>query len=325
MGETGHGRTLRAADRHGVRNATLRQIGTLEQEDVARLLADHLLTLGVATQLRKEAAGWGVWVLEEDRIDAAAKELEAFRANPDDPRFRAATRTAEAIRRDSQRRDQEYRKNFHMVSDAWSGPQIRRRPLTFGLIVVCFIVYLLIGHHGRENGVRDALAFAVDHQEVIDGRLVVVPGSVDGILHGEVWRLVTPIFMHFGIIHLLFDMWALAALGTIIEYRRGTRTLALLVLVSAIASNLGEYLWMMNSIGHAELFGGMSGVAYALFGYIWMKGENEPEQGMILHPSTVQIMLLWLVACMLGFVGNIANAAHVVGLLVGVACGLARV
>jgi GlpG protein len=119
-------------------------------------------------------------------------------------------------------------------------------------------------------------------------------------------------------------MWALAALGTIIEYRRGTRTLALLVLVAAVVSNVGEYLWEANTLGQVHLFGGMSGVAYALFGYIWMKGENEPEQGMILHPSTVQFMLFWLVICMLGMVGHIANAAHVVGLLAGVACGLAR-
>jgi GlpG protein len=89
-------------------------------------------------------------------------------------------------------------------------------------------------------------------------------------------------------------------------------------------SNLGQYLWYVNTIEHVRLFGGMSGVAYALFGYIWMKGEHEPEQGMILHPSTIQFMLFWLVICMLGMVGNIANAAHVVGLAAGVACGLAR-
>jgi GlpG protein len=302
----------------------LRQIGTLEEETVARLFADHLLTMGVRTQLRKEPAGWGVWVLEEDRIPGAVQELDAFRANPEDARFRTASRTADAIRRDSERRDQEYRKNFRFVSDTWSGPQIRRRPLTFGLIVACFIVYLLMEQPGMRNRVRHTLAFAVDHVEVIDGTPVLLRGGLEDIAHGEVWRLVTPIFMHFGFIHLLFDMWALAALGTIIEYRRGTWTLALLVLIAAVVSNLGEYLWEMNTLGQVHLFGGMSGVAYALFGYIWMKGENEPEQGMILHPSTIQFMLFWLVICMLGMVGNIANAAHVVGVLVGVACGLAR-
>ena len=130
------------------------------------------------------------------------------------------------------------------------------------------------------------------------------PGGVEDIVHGEVWRLVTPIFLHFGFIHLLFNMWALASLGSLIEYRRGTATLALLVLLSAMVSNLGEYLYEVNFFDQARLFGGMSGVVYALFGYIWMKGQNEPEQGMILHPSTVQTMLFWLVLCMMGFVGK---------------------
>jgi GlpG protein len=45
---------------------------------------------------------------------------------------------------------------------------------------------------------------------------------------------------------------------------------------------------------------------------------------MILHPSSVQTMLFWLVLCMTGVLGNIANAAHVVGLAAGILCGLSR-
>jgi GlpG protein len=130
--------------------------------------------------------------------------------------------------------------------------------------------------------------------------------------------------MHFGPIHLLFDLWALSMFGTLIETRRGTRTLAILVLVSAIASNLGQFLYDLYFTGKIHLFGGMSGVVYALFGYVWMKGRLEPEQGMILHPSTVQTMLIWLALCMTGIIGNIANAAHVIGLVAGILCGLSR-
>jgi len=42
------------------------------------------------------------------------------------------------------------------------------------------------------------------------------------------------------------------------------------------------------------------------------------------HPNTVTIMLFWLVLCMTGYVGNIANAAHVAGLVVGVVFGVFR-
>ena len=110
-----------------------------------------------------------------------------------------------------------------------------------------------------------------------------------------------------------------------IEVRRGTLRLAVLILISAVISNLGQYFWMERTDpGEPHLFEGMSGVVYALFGYIWMKGLYQPEQGMILHPNTITIMLLWLVLCMTGTIGPIANAAHVMGLVVGVAFGVLR-
>ena len=221
--------------------------------------------------------------------------------------------------------EKQFRKNFRSVSDTWDSPNLRRRPLTFGLIVVCVVVYLLLNLPRMGNRVQDALAFSGLHVEPFEGQLVLRRGGIEDIVHGEVWRLVTPIFMHFGPIHLLFDLWALAFFGTMIEYRRGTPTLALVVFLSAIASNLGQHVYNINYVGHPGIFGGMSGVVYALFGYVWMKGRHEPEQGMILHPSSVQTMLFWLVLCMTGLVGNIANAAHVVGVVVGIMLGLAAI
>jgi GlpG protein len=145
------------------------------------------------------------------------------------------------------------------------------------------------------------------------------------VLSGQVWRLVTPIFLHFGILHILFNCWATIVEGTLIETHRGTFRLAILVLVSAVLSNLGQYFYMERANPEGlHLFGGLSGVGFALFGYLWMKGQYEPEQGMILHPSTVTTMLMWLVLCMTGLMGPIANAAHVVGLGVGVAFGAMR-
>jgi GlpG protein len=120
-------------------------------------------------------------------------------------------------------------------------------------------------------------------------------------------------------------MSCLVYLGTLIEIRRGALRFAILVFISAVASNLGQYLWMERiEPGEFHHFVGFSGVVYALFGYIWMKGLYEPEQGMILHPNSITIMLLWLVLCMTGTIGPIANAAHLVGLVVGVAFGVLR-
>ena len=102
--------------------------------------------------------------------------------------------------------------------------------------------------------------------------------------------------MHVNPIHIFFSMRWLTSLGTMIEVRRGALRLAGLVLIAAIVSNLGQYIWMERmDPGEPHFFEGMSGVVYALFGYIWMKSLYEPEQGLFMHPNNVNVMILWLI------------------------------
>ena len=118
---------------------------------------------------------------------------------------------------------------------------------------------------------------------------------------------------------------AFSALGTMIEIRRGSLRLAAMILILAVTSNFGEFVYGEKiEPGEPHSFGGISGVVCGLFGYVWMKGLYEPEQGMILHPNSVSFGLLWVALCMTGMFGPIANAAHVVGLIMGVALGVLR-
>jgi GlpG protein len=303
----------------------LRQIGTLTEEQAARRLADHLLTLGVTTSIRPESDGWGLWVLDENRIPQAREELEAYQQNPDDPRFHAAARTAEKVRREAERLDAQHRKNTRDVSQTWGRTPFRRRPLTISLVALSVFVFLLQNMRETRGVVINELAFTSIVPRADDqGRRRLDLLGVDDIAHGEVWRLVTPIFLHGDLLHIVFNMWWLTTLGTLIETRRGTAALSALVLFAAVTSNMGQHVYNLKVYGEPVLFMGMSGVGYALFGYVWVKGHYEPEQGMILHPSTVQIMLFWLVLCMTGALGNVANAAHFVGMVAGILFGLAR-
>ena len=146
--------------------------------------------------------------------------------------------------------------------------------------------------------VRDALRFST---EIVDSEGRERNNGLKDIEHGEIWRLVTPIFLHFGILHLLFNVMALSTLGTIIEIRRGSLRLAVMILLMAIASNIGEFVYEERvDPGGTQVFGGISGVVCGLFGYVWMKGLYEPEQGMILHPNSVTFGLLWIALCMTG-------------------------
>ncbi|HBH66915.1 MAG TPA: rhomboid family intramembrane serine protease GlpG, partial [Erwinia persicina] len=66
------------------------------------------------------------------------------------------------------------------------------------------------------------------------------------------------------------------------------------------------------------LFGGLSGVVYALMGYSWLCGERAPERGIFLQRGLMVFAVLWLLVGYFGWFGlSIANAAHVTGLLVG--------
>jgi GlpG protein len=141
--------------------------------------------------------------------------------------------------------------------------------------------------------------------------------AVPEIAHGQVWRLITPIFIHFGITHLLFNMLWLKDLGTAIERVSGTPSFLELVLACGVISNFGEFAF------HGPFFGGMSGVVYGLFGYVWMKSKFDPGCGLRLANNTIMWMLGWFVLCLTKVMGPVANYAHGVGLAVGMVWGFA--
>ena len=138
---------------------------------------------------------------------------------------------------------------------------------------------------------------------------------------GEYWRLITPIFLHFGLVHLVFNSLWLSMLGSRIEQLAGSLHLMLLVLVSGVISNMAQFVW-----SGTVYFGGMSGVVYALLGYIWIKNKIAPHALLQLPLGIVGFMLGWLLVCMTGILDlllgvGVANAAHLGGLVVGMLLG----
>jgi len=139
--------------------------------------------------------------------------------------------------------------------------------------------------------------------------------------NGEYWRLVTPVFLHFGLFHLAFNGLWTWELGRRIEPFVGSLHTLVIVLLMAVASNLGQYLW-----GGPSLFGGMSGVVYGLLGYVWIRHKVSPRPQLAIPPGLLGFMLFWLLLGMSGIIdllmsGSIANAAHAVGLVTGMILG----
>jgi len=150
-------------------------------------------------------------------------------------------------------------------------------------------------------------------------------GGLSAIENGQIWRLLTPIFIHFGILHILFNMMWLLDLGGLIERRWSTRTLVLLVLISGVVANVAQFVIngdLRNGVRTANaLSGGMSGVVYALLGYLWIRGRLEPAAGIRLSRQTLVMMIGWLLLCCTGLMGHVGNMAHAAGLLVGFTMG----
>jgi GlpG protein len=318
----------------------MRQLTTLPSADAAQTLADYLLTQRIETKLEREADGWAVWVRDEDQIERARQELEEFNRNPHDPRFKAASVTATSLRRQKIKVEQAYHRRQDRFAARMSGG-FSAYSVTVSLIVACVLVSLFSegGNHFtplvQDLSISPYLVqvreLSEDGEEVI-GWQRASPG-MEPIVQGQVWRLVTPIFIHFGILHLVFNMYWLYTLGGAMERRRGRLRYLSLIVLTAVLSNLAQYFlghldWNVSPprfILHSA-FGGMSGVVYGLFGYVWMKARFQPELGLGIHPNTVVFMMIWLVLCMTPairyiFGGGVANAAHVAGLVVGMVIG----
>ncbi|MEL7442340.1 MAG: rhomboid family intramembrane serine protease, partial [Pseudomonadota bacterium] len=107
-------------------------------------------------------------------------------------------------------------------------------------------------------------------------------------------------------------------LGAKIERTLGMSMLLIVFLVSATISNAAQALFSDPVQGNLFLFGGLSGVVYAVMGFVWWLGWLRPSWGLSLPNSIVGFMLVWLV---LGYADilwvNMANAAHTAGLISG--------
>lgn len=288
----------------------MRQVGQLNNELDASVFRDFLFNRGIACDVEPSGNGtWSVWVHDEDRLVEVGDLFNRFRASPDDPFFVKGADGAEEkrSRQDREERSLDRKMKRRAKMDAWFSTA-GGGPVTWVLIALSVLISGLI---------------VLDKSDALFRWLMIseyrfVPGRspfLAEVQSGQLWRLITPVFMHFGILHIIFNMMWLRDLGGMIEQIRGSRYLVLFLVVTAAVSNVAEFY--VSGPG----FGGMSGVVYGLLGFVWMQSRYNPQSGFLLHPFTVQMMLFWFVICLTGFVGNIANTTHAVGLAAGVLWG----
>jgi GlpG protein len=288
----------------------MRLIGHLDSDKDARTFGDFLYVKGIETSFEPDGNRWAIWVHSDDHLADASRLLEEFRANPNDSRYQAGS-PAEQLRRQQQAEEQAYRKRVVPGKKLFPGlTNYGFGFVTYALIVASIIVFF-VSRMG-EDKVRIMSLFITKFG--VSGDKFFWEAGLPEIRHGEVWRLVTPMLIHFGIAHILFNMLWLRDLGSMFEARLSSWYFGVFVIVVSAASNFAEYM-----IGGRPNFGGMSGVVYGLIGYVWIRGRFDPAAGLILDKQSIVFALVWFAACFTGILGPIANWAHGTGLALGMA------
>jgi len=139
------------------------------------------------------------------------------------------------------------------------------------------------------------------------------------IRHGELWRLITSMFPHLGVLHLIFNIYWLWVFGTLVEQIYGPVRTAGLVLMFAIGPNALEYAFSTGGVG-------LSGVGYGLFGLLWVLSKKDERFRDAIDTRTIQLFVIWFFFCILmtytGYM-NVGNIAHGAGAIFGILAGWA--
>ncbi len=266
------------------------QLLVLGDARMAQALVDYLATLGIPCELTQSELGVSVWLADERRLVQAQQEVKRFLSEPNHPRYMEASwQSGHADARI------DYSKG---MTDPVTDFLHQAGPLTLVVIIACLAIYALdaIG-----LPIFDELAFHPTLAQFTDW---------------QAWRYVTPAFIHFSVLHLVFNLLWWWYLGGQIEQRLGSGKLFILLIVGAALPNIAEFF------ASGPRFGGLSGVVYALLGYSWLRTRLQPDCGLAMPPALMGFMLVWLVLGFLDMLGTpTANMAHLVGLLVGLAQG----
>ncbi len=298
----------------------MRRLASFDDPVVARALCEVLYAANIDSDLREgPERAMTVWVLGEHDMARAQSILEAFVEQPD-ARAIAVERARARERLESERAaDSAAQPASPGTPQVYQQKTLRQRiiesPVTFGLIGVCIVVALVTQLGGNAELVSHLTIASFER----NGGMVRWYGYRD-LMQGELWRVVTPIFIHFGPFHLLFNSFWMNDLGAPTERFQGRVRFALFVLWSAAVSNIAQLV-----LGHSPTFGGMSGVVYAFVGYLWARGRADPASGIYLPGRLVVFFVAWMA---LGFselldeyLGPMANYCHLGGFVAGAVYG----
>jgi rhomboid protease GluP len=177
----------------------------------------------------------------------------------------------------------------------------RRPTFTYVFFALNIVVFVLMALAGGSTNELTLMAFGVK--------------SNPEIVHGQWWRFVTPIFIHIGMLHLIFNSYALWIVGPQVEKLYGGARFVILYVLTGVAGVYGSYFYHPNTIS-----AGASGAIFGLFGVLLVFGLRyrnsiPPFFARAVGTGVLPVIVLNLI---IGFsIPAIDNSAHISGLLMG--------
>ena len=344
----------------------MRRIGTLDTSDQARKLLGYLQSESVEAVIdlvddslnrdsdkgdpaSKQSGPWNLWVREEVDVAEAKAAFQAFMESPESPQFdvplaelpNASNSGFARAQLDDHRRDKDRMKSARRRAasrdlnqlDMPVGEVARQQsiPVVIGIIIISVLMSLStnfskpranrLGTETLEQKIYRSTSF-VDRQLYLDQG----NDSFASVRKGEVWRFVTPMFLHGDEFHLAFNMLWIFFLGSVIEKLHGSLFFAVLVILTqfggmALQVGLPAEEWVPRSLHGSPFVVGASGAVYGLFGFLLVRPFVDGNYPINLVPINVVLMFVMLFAGVLEFIPNVANGAHLGGLIAGLVLG----
>jgi rhomboid protease GluP len=180
------------------------------------------------------------------------------------------------------------------------------RVITYGIIAVNALVFVLM---------------------VVSGVSIITPTTADIInwggnygpltLSGDWWRLITCVFVHIGIIHIAFNMYALYMVGVYLEPLLGKTKYVAAYLCTGIFASLASLWWHKEPVASA----GASGAIFGIYGVFLalLSTSLIPKQ---IRNSLLQSIGIFVVYNLVyGMKSGVDNSAHIGGLVSGLLIG----
>lgn len=267
-----------------------------ENVRAAYALADYLNVQGIPCEVTLSKGLAGIYVHDQAQLPKAELELRAFLHHPTNKKYLSGSLEKVDSNVDRENTDEAYQQGAGQAAKRWA----ETGPFTKTIILLCAVVFLITAF-GADRQMVSHFFFFSRWDDIFDLT--------------QIWRWVSPVFLHFGFLHFTFNLLWWWDIASLIESMQGPSRLFNIFMVLSIVPNLAQF----SVNGH--LFGGLSGVVFGVLGYVWVYGQVRKDYPLQMRPVIMLMMLIWLLIGFTGVldkvIGPMANEIHLAGLVCG--------